>query len=550
MVCTDGRAGRRPVTPDAHKMPVYTAPVAAFALVAASFVLQGRIGFNLADEGFLWHGAMRVLLGDVPIRDFQSYDPGRYYWSALWMKLLGSDGIMALRLGVAVFQASAFTLALLLLRRVITAPVPFVIMALVFLLWFFPRHKLFDLSLSIAVVYVGTLLIERPTVLRHLAAGMYVGLAAVFGRNHGIYALAAVFGLSIFVWARVDRARPFFKLLAFCVGIALGYLPVVWLALAEPGFLNAMMESVVAHFSRGKTNLTLPVPWPWAISYNVPWKWAIHKFVVGMTFVGMPVLYLAGAILLLREGRVKAIQRNSVFVASVAVGFVYMHYAFARADVGHLAHAIFPFLFALLSFPSLNRLHRGWTAHAVPLLLLLFSLFAAGMTSPLYSRMTSRNYQAIDIRGDTVIVDPTTFRAVQAVQLIAGNRMHAGEEIVFAPYWPTMYGVLGRRSPVWETYLVFTDTEKQQRFTQQLELRGVQWAVIGNAQLDGRDDRRFRNTHPFIWQYLAEHYVPVSIDGLPADYRLLRRQTLSAQRTGPTDGRLEKATDDRWALYD
>jgi hypothetical protein len=510
------------------RLPASIAVFVAVLLTAASFGLQGHVGLNLADEGFLWHGTMRVLRGDLPLRDFQSYDPGRYYWSAFWMRLGGDEGILSLRLGVVLFQACALAAALLLLRRVISGPLALLVAAFVLLLWFVPRHKMFDISMSIFAVCAGAAVIRRPSLRRHFAAGVYVGAAAFVGRNHGVYAAAAIALLTLLAWFRIDRSRPVAKLLLLATGTLAGYSPMLFLALSQPGFFDAVVEGVQLMFRMGATNLALPVPWPWAVDYHVPLPWALHRLTVGLLFLALPAFYGAALLVLVRQPG-EAITRHSELVAAVVVGAVYMHYAFARAGVLHLAHALPPFLIAVFALvPAAPQRLRPWMRLGVPGALLLITLVTAGMMSPLY--LIGRHGEDLDVRGNTLVVDAETAHIVRTVQEIARVRMSPGERIVFAPYWPTMYGVLRQVSPLWETYStsLASDPQAQARMVQDFETARVEWALIGNAMLDGRDDRRFRHTHPVVWRYLEEHYLPVQIDGLPPDYRLLRRREGSA----------------------
>ncbi|MEO8767061.1 MAG: hypothetical protein ABI363_01720, partial [Nitrosospira sp.] len=255
-------------------------------VVFAFFLWQGHKGFNLWDEGFLWYGTQRVMQGELPIRDFMSYDPGRYYWSAALMSLWGDNGIMALRGVVAVFQAMGLFIGLLLIARSVkTQNFSYLFLSAITLAaWMYPRHKLFDISLSILLLGALAFLVQHPTSRRYFLAGLCVGLVAVFGRNHGVYGVAG--SLGIMVWLtikRVDEPRFIRGFTLWAMGVTAGFTPILLMALLAPGFASAFWKSLLFFFEIKATNLTLPVPWPWRVAFgSVPVDDAIRGILIGL----------------------------------------------------------------------------------------------------------------------------------------------------------------------------------------------------------------------------------------------------------------------------
>jgi hypothetical protein len=494
-------------------------------LVGLSLLLQIDIDLNLADEGFLWYGAWRTAAGDVPLRDFQAYDPGRYYWVAALSPLVG-DGIHGLRAAVAAFWVVGLTLGLLAARRAVRSWVMLAGGGVILTLWLFPRW-VFEPALAMAAVFFATRLLEQPTPGRHFAAGAFVGVAAFFGRNHALYALLSLMIIIAVQLRGASRDAVARRAASFAGGAALGAVPLLVMLVALPGFAAAYADSVGEVFRLGTTNLTLPVPWPWLENYAaMPALDALSRALYTSTFVVMPLSLAIGAFLLLRR-RTPAPPPLALFLAAALVGIPYMHYAYSRADFIHLASAIHPWLLALIAAPALLApRRRPWAAVAVAAFVVPLSLLTVARLSPLGAKLAAPAdaYVARDVAGETLWLprDEADFLArVEARQLA---HLDPSQGVLVAPHLPGLYRILGRPSPVTEIYFLFAATAEQQRnMITDLEARNVTWAVLGNEPIDGMDERRLARTHDQFWRYLGDVFAPADDGALGRGYAVLRR---------------------------
>ncbi|MEJ2265110.1 MAG: hypothetical protein P8X95_16825 [Anaerolineales bacterium] len=151
--------------------------VLSLALASLLFLLTGHVGLGLGDEGHLWYGMIHTARGAVPIRDFRSYDPGRYYWAAGWSLIFGS-GIVVLRIANAVFQFIGLSLGLTAVSRVTTNKWVLALAGMLLAVWMFPAHKVYEHSLAIAAVFFAVFLIERRMGKRYFIVGVFTGLTA------------------------------------------------------------------------------------------------------------------------------------------------------------------------------------------------------------------------------------------------------------------------------------------------------------------------------------------------------------------------------------
>ena len=494
----------------------------AISLVLLSEVLQENIGLNLYDEGFLWNGVLRTANGKIPIRDFKSYDPGRFFWSAAWTKIFGR-GILGIRRSVSVFQCLGLWLGMLAAGSAVDSVWQLCLIGILLTWWMQPRHKRFDHALSLIAVFFAVTIIENPTPPFFFLSGVFVGLAAFMGRNHGAYCLASFFIIIAFIWFKIERIDLLSSYGIWLAGIVLGYSPmlVMWIFIPKM-FRTYWLDKILVIFRRGTANLPRPIPWPWRIEYsNLCLLDRISNFFLGLHFLLLPVFYLGAVLSVLIS---QPFQGCSLLVASSFVGFFYMHHAFSRADVSHLCESIQPFLLgvaAVIVNQPQNFLTAGiWT------LLLISGFFTAKPLVPLMDKLDKRKkFVPYTLHGEKLWIPEYQASFLDCVRQFVDRNLHSNDLIFIAPIYSMLYPIFQRETPVYSDYLLFPETEtKQNEIIATLTKRGVNWAFVYDFPLDGRDDLRFKNTHPHVWEYILQEFELVETRCLPENHCFYKRK--------------------------
>ncbi|BAO45315.1 hypothetical protein [Thiolapillus brandeum] len=501
-------------------------------LVVSMFLLKGNINLNLGDEGHLWYGAIQTAQGAVPILDFRSYDPGRYYWTAGWSQILGS-GLISLRISNALFQIIGLALGLLAISRIITNRLLLVLIGLLFIVWMYPWYKLYEHSLALAAVYFALLLTENPSIKRHFIAGVLVGISAFFGRNYGVYFFISFLSLIIFIRIKSENDNLLNKLGIWLSGIVTGYLPMFVMIIFIPGFLNSFVESVRLIFSPGAPVLPTPIPWPWTLKFSSLTSLDdLRTCVISLMFILIPVFYLWSVIYFFRSRLDLSTPGARLTVASVFIGIPLMHHAAVRSGFPHLAQSIHPFLITLIALPfALNEKHRTWVASGSAVLILIMTLTTIVPTEAVQA---VKKFQALNsdessivsykLVEDSVWIPKHYAKYIELIREFAERNLGENENILIAPYEPGLYPILGKTSPTWDPYPLFpAKPEHQRQIIISLHKKNVKWALISNKAMDGMSQRRFSNTHNIVWQYLMDNYEVVKLPGLPRDSLLLHK---------------------------
>jgi hypothetical protein len=346
-----------------------------------------------------------------------------------------------------------------------------------------------------------------PSTQRFLVHGVVIGLAAMLGRNHGLYGVIACLLVTPVLMLGVDTPVWRRCIPAWVAGIVLGFSPVLIGLVRDHRFAAMFWESIrFVLFEYKGTNLPLPVPWPWTVPAQGPLPALVGPWLVGCFFVALLLFCASGAAVVLRQLRREKSVANPIFVACVATAIPYLNVAFSRADVQHLAQAILPCLIGFLVWPWPSRSR----AIMQPLSLVALVVTTLWVMLPMhagYVMRTQPGWKSVDVRGDQVWMSANTAASVENIDELASRYVSTGGTILSVSVWPGAYALLGVRSPVYEIYPLFPRSDEfQDREIAQLKQANPQLLLVNDVAVDGRDELRYVNTHSRIWNYISTHY--------------------------------------------
>ncbi len=181
-----------------HGEAIAVAVVALALLLAYNWLAY--IWLDLIDEGYFLEQASRVLHGQLPYRDFDTYyTPAVVYLHAFTFWITGEQSVIPVRLVLAVVR-TLIAVLLYVLARPLSPPPIAVIPALVVMavdplpvMWE-PHPGTYANLTSLVVLWSMALFLERPRLWTLAVAGVFAGITFAFKQNIGVFAVFSVCG--------------------------------------------------------------------------------------------------------------------------------------------------------------------------------------------------------------------------------------------------------------------------------------------------------------------------------------------------------------------
>ena len=432
----------------------------------------------LGDEGFLLHGAVRMLHGQRLYVDFFEFlPPGGFLIVELWMKIFG-EGFAAAR--VLAIGVVALISALLYAAARVASGDRWIALALA-LVWavrapFEVNHHWFTTAASMASALALLLAVGRPDWYpgRHLAAGIFAGAALVTTQSRGALICAAVLVVLLGMSRAVER-------------VAWTALGVIVFPLAAFAYV-AFTSSVTLAFD----NLIRYPARTYVGTHTLPYG-SFTTLADALPVALLPATMLLSIVPWIRAGALA--RRDRLVVTTLALGIVGLLGAFPRADVAHVMFAL-PLACPLCAL-AVKRLVVGLSprARAVTLGVAAAVVFAhAAYAVVLRIGVVSGPRQTVETARGLTVRRPGVWTDDLASLVGHIRSIPAEEPFFFYPYMPMAPYLTARRHvAAFDMMMPGHTTPEQYRDGCLDVLERAHWVVVDRTWID---PRRLRAVFP------------------------------------------------------
>lgn len=498
-------------------------PLAALLLAAAAVALvfeSGSRGFFPLDQSNVFEGGYRLLLGQVPYRDFlMPVGPLAFLIQVPFFVIFGVN-IRALLLHAGVVNALAALFAVLCVKRLFPdAIVPAYLAGLVTAAWFYPVFGTPVFDQTALFFHLVALVVLLPALLETSAAerrgrraaplsGFLSGLAFFSKQNAG--ALSAACLLLLILLAGARRGRLVLRLLA---GLGCcGALFALWLvAFSDPGAFYRHFFAIP-----GAEGLRRVASAEFRAGILADMR--SSGLTLALVLLG-PLLSLLGLALHAR----KPLPRRCVLAFAVSLSLGLLQWLFIRvtSNLPENAFGLAGLADVLALLGVLEALGPRWRRRALEaalVSLVALPLFTAGRGLA-RSRAVHEFWFEIHYRNAPVSRtlrparwsarpdDPRAIR-VEDVDAVFDFLRQRGAPFFVFPDLVVLYGLAGVVPPqplVWFhpglTYPTAYDVELDRRIVRELERHGVRYVVIESVSFLGTEKRL--SHFPLLREYLA-----------------------------------------------
>ncbi|HOK13524.1 MAG TPA: glycosyltransferase family 39 protein [Candidatus Kapabacteria bacterium] len=331
----------------------YISPFLVFIAAFVWFLLGANFGLNIYDEGIGIIGAKRILMGEVPYRDFWTiYSPLWYYVLGLWIKLFGNE-IFAIRLLTILLNSISISILYNTIKSQNINPYLGTLAALMFLSIspFYGRAIPLALLLVFLTIY---LLLNKRKDSDYVIIGILAALIFSTRHDFGIYAIASTICVAIFENRILKEKRA--KQYLIYLTTLLFVLCLNFLFLHKIGSLGGYFEYAYKFvFEKFGVVRSLPFPNPFiALFEDIPITSRIYNLWLSVVFY-LPFVLIGILFYLIIKSKIEISSEGKFFVTVTLFSLIFSAQGMVRSGYEHILPSLL--IIVMLITPIMVKLN-------------------------------------------------------------------------------------------------------------------------------------------------------------------------------------------------